>query len=65
MESWHELWNIKVNENKTRCHLLHSWTDQPSIALHQVARTLVAHLIKYVGAIFNRKITQRIHIEVV
>jgi len=60
-----ELWNIKVNENKTRGHLLHSWTDQPSVVLHQEARTLVAYPIKYVGAIFDRKITQRIHIEAV
>jgi len=65
MESWHELWDIKVNENKKRGHLLLSWTDQHSVMLHQEVTTLVAHLIKYVGALFDRKITQRIHIEAV
>jgi hypothetical protein len=62
MESWHELWNIKVNENKTRGHLLLSWTDQHSVMSYQEATALVEHLLKYVGAIFDRKITQRIHI---
>lgn len=65
MESWHALWNIKGNENTTRGHLHPSWTDQHSVMLHQEATTLIAHLIKYVGAIFDRKITQRIHIEAV
>jgi hypothetical protein len=65
MESWHELWNIRVSENKTHGHLLLSWTDQQSVLLHQEARTLVAHQARCVGTIFDRKITQRIHIEAV
>jgi hypothetical protein len=66
MEAWCERWNIKINEDKTQ-----------GIYFSRSRRPPVSHLtlngkdipfvnsIKYLGLIFDKKVTWRLHIQMI
>jgi hypothetical protein len=66
METWCERWNITINEDKTQ-----------GIYFSRSRRPLVSHLtvkgrnipfvnsVKYLGVIFDRRVTWRLHIEMI
>jgi hypothetical protein len=66
METWLESWNIKINEDKAqwiyfsrsrRIHESRLTLNEPDIPFVNSA--------KYLGIIFDRKVTRRLHIEMI
>jgi hypothetical protein len=66
MEAWCESWNIKINEDKTQgIYFSHSHRPPVScLTLNGKDIPFVNH-IKYLGVIFDKKITWRLHIEMI
>jgi hypothetical protein len=66
MEAWCERWNIKINEEYTRwIYFSHSRRPPEShLTLNGTIIPLVNN-VKYLGAIFDSKITWRLHIEMI
>jgi hypothetical protein len=63
METWCERWNIKINEDKTR-RIYFSRSRRPSESpLTLNGRNIpLVNSVKYLGVIFDKKVTWRLHI---
>jgi hypothetical protein len=66
METWCEHWNIQINEDKTRgIYFSHSrWPPESHVTLNGRNIPFV-NSVKYLGVIFDKKVTWRLHIEVI
>jgi hypothetical protein len=68
MEAWCERWNIKINEDKTR-GIYFSRSRRPPesrLTLNGKKKNIpFVNSAKYLGVIFDRKITCRLHIEMI
>jgi hypothetical protein len=65
MEAWCERWNIKINEDKTQGVYSHS-RRPPVSRLNLNGRNIsFVNNIKYLGVIFDKKITWRLHIHMI
>jgi hypothetical protein len=66
IETWFELWNININEDKTQAFHLSNTLKPPEDYLTFNERNIpsVNH-VKYLGVIFNNLITWRLHIEMI
>jgi hypothetical protein len=64
IEKWCEHWNIKVNEDKTQAIYFSHRIRPPESHLTLNGRNIpfVNH-VKYLGVIFDKRITWRLHIE--
>jgi hypothetical protein len=66
MEAWCELWNIKINEYETRgIYFSHSRRLPESLLTLNGSNIPFVNTAKYVGVIFDRKDTWRLHIDVI
>jgi hypothetical protein len=64
--SWCEHCNIRINEDKTQAIYFSRGNRPPETSLTLNGRNIpFVDCIKYLGAIFDRKITWRIHIEAI
>jgi hypothetical protein len=64
--SWCEHWNIRINEDKTQTIYFSRGNRPPETSLTLNGRNIpFVNSIKYLGVIFDRKITWRIHIEAI
>jgi hypothetical protein len=64
MEAWCKRWNIKINEDKTQ-GIYFSRSRRPPVShLTLNGRTFV-NSVKYLGVIFDRRVTWRLHIELI
>jgi hypothetical protein len=66
METWCESWNIKINEDKTQ-RIYFSRSRQPPethLTLNEQNIPFVNN-IKYLGVIFDKKVTWRLQIEMI
>jgi hypothetical protein len=66
IETWCELWNIKVNEDKTRAIYFSHRLRSPGAYLTLNGRNIsfINH-VKYLCVIFDERITWRLHIEMI
>jgi hypothetical protein len=64
--TWYERWNIKVNEDKTQAIYFSHRLRAPEAHLTLNGQNIpsVSH-IKYLGVIFDKRITWRLHIEMI
>jgi hypothetical protein len=66
MEMWCECWNIKINEEKTRAiYFSHRLTPPESHLTLNGWNIPFVNSIKYLCVIFNKRITWRLHIEMI
>jgi hypothetical protein len=66
METWCERWNIKINEEKTRGIYFSRSHLPPESRLTLNGRDIpYINSAKYLGVIFDRKITWRLHTEII
>jgi hypothetical protein len=66
METWCERWNIKINEDKTQGIYFSRSRRPPQSHLTLNGRDILfVNSAKYLGVIFDRKITWRLHIEMI
>jgi hypothetical protein len=66
MATWCELWNIKINEDKTRAIYFSHRIRTPESLLTLHGRNIpFVYSIIYLGVIFDKKITWRPHIEMI
>jgi hypothetical protein len=66
MEAWCERWNIKINEDKARGIYFSCSRRPPESHLTLNGRNIpFVHSAKFLGVIFDRKITWRLHIEMI
>jgi hypothetical protein len=66
MATWCERWNIKINEDKTRAiYLSHRITFPESLLTLNGRNIPFVNSVKYLGVIFDKKITWRPHIEMI
>jgi hypothetical protein len=66
METWCERWNIKINEDKTRGIYCSRRHRPPESHLTLNGRDIpFVHSAKYLGVIFDRKITWKLHMEMI
>jgi hypothetical protein len=66
MEAWCERWNIKINEDKIQGIYFSHSLRPPGPRLTLNGRNIpFVNNIKYVGVIFDKKITWRIHIQMI
>jgi hypothetical protein len=64
--SWCERWNIRINEDKTQAIYFSRGNKPPETSLTLNGRNIpFVNNIKYLGVIFDRKITWRLHIEAI
>jgi hypothetical protein len=65
IETWCERWYIKINEDKSQAIYFSHRLTAPETHLILNGRNIpfVSHVI-YLGVIFNKKITCRVHIEI-
>jgi hypothetical protein len=63
VETWFERWNIKINEDKTRAVFLSHRHGPPEAHLTLKGRSIpfVVKRVVYLGAIFDKRITWRLH----
>jgi hypothetical protein len=62
--SWCQRWNIKINEGKTQAIYFSKRCRMPGDDLQLNGRNIpFVNSIKYVGVIFDRRMTWRLHIE--
>jgi hypothetical protein len=66
MEAWCERWNIKINEDKTQ-EIYFSHSRRPPVSRLTLNGKDIPFVnnIKYLGVIFDKKITWRLHIEMI
>jgi hypothetical protein len=63
---WSRSWNIKINEDKTQAIYLSHRIRPPESLLTLNGRNIpFVNNVKYLGVIFNRKITWRLHIKMI
>jgi hypothetical protein len=66
MAAWCERWNIKINEDKTRAIYFSRRRGPPDSLLTLNGRNIpLVNNIKYLGVIFDKRMTWRLHIEVI
>ncbi|PNF22596.1 hypothetical protein B7P43_G12673 [Cryptotermes secundus] len=66
METWCERWNIKINEDKTRGVYFSRGRRPPESCLTLNGRNIpFVNSAKYLGVIFDKKVTWRLHIEMI
>jgi hypothetical protein len=66
VESWCERWNIKINEDKTQAIYFSRGYIPVGTCLTLNGRNIsFVHQVKYLGVIFDRRITWRLHIEMI
>jgi hypothetical protein len=66
MEAWCERWNIKINEDKTQGIYFSHSRRPPASHLTLNGRIIpLVNDIKYLGVIFDKKITWSLHIQTV
>jgi hypothetical protein len=66
MAAWCERWNIKVNEEKSRAIYFTHRTRPPDSPLTLNGRNIpFLNSVKYLGVIFDRRMTWRLHIEMI
>jgi hypothetical protein len=65
-ETWYERWNIKINEDKTQVIYFSRRLRSPEANLTLNGRNIpfINHA-KYLGVIFDKKTTRRLHIEMI
>jgi hypothetical protein len=64
MSSWCERWNIKINEDKTRAiYFSHQRRPPESLLTLNGLDIPFVNSVKYLGVIFDRRMTWRLHIE--
>ncbi|PNF41415.1 hypothetical protein B7P43_G14387 [Cryptotermes secundus] len=66
METWCERWNIKINEDKTRGVYFSRGRRPPESCLTLNGRNIpFVNSAKYLGVIFDKRVTWRLHIEMI
>jgi hypothetical protein len=66
METWCERWNIKINKEKTRgIYFSHSHRPPESHLTLNGRHIPVVSSVKYLGVIFDKKVTWRLRIEMI
>jgi hypothetical protein len=66
IEAWCERWNFKINEDKTRgIYFSHSRRPPVSRLTFNGKDIPFVNNIKYLGVLFDKKITWRLHIEMI
>jgi hypothetical protein len=66
METWCEHWNIKINADKTQGVYFSCSRQQPESHLTVNGQNIPSvNTVKYLGVIFNKKVTGRLHIEMI
>jgi hypothetical protein len=66
VEEWSKLWNIKINEDKTQAIYFSHRIRPPESLLTLNGRNIpFVNNVKYLGVIFDKKITWRPHIELI
>jgi hypothetical protein len=66
MVAWCERWNIKINEDKTRAIYFAHRNRLPDSLLTLNGRNIpFVNSVKYLGVIFDRRMTWRLHIEMI
>jgi hypothetical protein len=66
METYCERWNIKINEEKTRGIYFSRIRRLPESHLALNGRNITfINSVKYLGVIFDKKVTWRLHIEMI
>jgi hypothetical protein len=66
MTAWCKQWNIKINEEKTQAIYFSHRIKPPDTLLTLNGHNIpFVNSIKYLGVIFDKKITRRLHIEMV
>jgi hypothetical protein len=66
VEQWSERWNIKINEDKTQAIFFSHRIKPPESILTLNGRNIpFVNNKKYLGVIFDKKITWRWHIEMI
>jgi hypothetical protein len=62
--SWCQRWNIKINEGKTQANYFSKRRRMPGDELQLNGRNIpFVNSVKYLGVIFDRRMTWRLHIE--
>jgi hypothetical protein len=66
MEAWCERWNIKINEDKTQ-GIYFSLSRRPPASRLTLNGRIIPFVndIKYLGVVFDKKITWRLHIQMI
>jgi hypothetical protein len=66
IETWCEHWNIKINDEKTQAIYFTHRRRSPESHLKLNGRNVpFVNSVKYLGAIFDIRITWRLHIEMI
>jgi hypothetical protein len=66
IETWFERWNIKISEDKTQVIYFSYRIRPPEVHLTLNGRNVpFVHHVTYVGVIFDKRITWRLHIEMI
>jgi hypothetical protein len=66
METWCERWNIKINEDKTQgIYFSHSRRPPVSHLTLNGRNIPFVNSVKYLGVIFDRKVTWRLHTQMI
>jgi hypothetical protein len=66
IETWCERWNIKINEDKSQAIYSSHRRRQPEPPLTLNGRNIpFVNKVKYLGVIFDKRITWRLHIEMI
>jgi hypothetical protein len=66
METWCEPWNIKNNEDKTQRIYFPRSREPPEPHFTMNGRNIpFVNIVKYLGVIFDKKVTWRLHIEII
>jgi hypothetical protein len=66
IETWCEHWNIKINEEKTQAIYFSHRIRAPESLLTLNGRNIpFVNNVKYLGVIFHKRITWRLHIEMI
>jgi hypothetical protein len=64
MVAWYERWNIKINEDKTRAiYFSHQRTPPESLLTLNGRNIPFVNGVKYLGLIFDKRITWRLNVE--
>jgi hypothetical protein len=64
VESWCQRWNIKINEGKTEVIYFSKRRRMPGDDLQLNGRNIpLVNSVEYLGVIFDRRMTWRLHIE--
>jgi hypothetical protein len=66
IETWSERWNIKINEDTTQAIYFSHRLRHSKVNLTLNGRNITfVNQVKYLGVIFDKRITWRLHIEMI